>query len=302
MNQLHFKLPSGQSWLMLRLSTNPLAASGGPVPQIKLPLEARVLLPGVEGEVLRLAFDVRLGRGGDEVLIGHGEVGPISHLKNDEYPFSAPATCARQSLVHMLDLPNDGRVNLVLNFKGLLRLRHSNASQAALNQVGPPDVWHLLTAGDGQLHQLEVSFARSDWYEQVVKPMGLGDYLMAALRLPSARNVPAWEATLEHLAEARRALVAGDPPAVFGRCRAAIDALPGAKKGIFEGLPDDGRREEIDNLTKALGTYLHSGRHVVPGTGDIDPGRFPVDHRDAVLAYNTTSLMLSHIAGLTLEI
>jgi hypothetical protein len=53
---------------------------------------------------------------------------------------------------------------------------------------------------------------------------------------------------LNHLAEAHRALTNGNPPAVFGRCRAAIDALPGNKVKIFDSMPAGCKRDAIDNL------------------------------------------------------
>jgi len=301
-NRLYVNLPSGsRPWLSLRRSTNPLSATGGPVPQILLPLEARIMLAGVDGQVLRLAFDASLGTTDRSVLIGRGEFGPLSYLGTDEYPFSAAVTCPHESLALLLD-PPPGNVSLVLRFAGLLRLRHhSQDSSIDWRGIEEPDTWHIIPVGDN-IHQLEMSFARSDWYEQVVEPMKLGGYLIAPLRLPDPSRVPSWSAALSHLSEARRALTSGNPPAVFGRCRAVIDALPGDKTKIFDMMPEGKKRNEIDDLTKAIGKYIHSGRHVVPGASAVQPGEFPVDQRDAVFACNMTALLLSHIAGLVLEI
>jgi hypothetical protein len=102
------------------------------------------------------------------------------------------------------------------------------------------------------------------------------------------------------LDEALRALVQGNPPGVFGACRGAIDALPGDKIDIFAAMPEGKKREAIDLLTKSIGKYVHSGRHVVPNAGGEQAGEFPVDQRDATFMYNMTKLLLSHIASLTL--
>jgi hypothetical protein len=60
------------------------------------------------------------------------------------------------------------------------------------------------------------------------------------------------------------------------------------------------KRDAIDELTKSIGKYIHSGRNVVPNTGGEQAGEFPVDQRDALFAYNMTKLLLSQIANLTL--
>ena len=138
--------------------------------------------------------------------------------------------------------------------------------------------------------------ARSDWYEQVVEKLGIGNYLVTPLYLPY--GVKAWQPTLGHMNDAMRALVEGNPPGVFGACRAAIDALPGDKTDIFAAMPEGKKREAIDELTKSVGKYIHSGRHVVPNTGGERAGEFPVDQRDAVFVYNMTKLLLSQIYAL----
>ena len=145
---------------------------------------------------------------------------------------------------------------------------------------------------------LDVQVARSDWYEQVVEQLAIGSYLIAPLFLPY--GVESWKSTLKHMDDALRALVQGNPPGVFGECRAAIDALPGDKTDIFAAMAEGKKRDAINELTKSIGKYIHSGRHVVPNSGGEQAGEFPVDQRDALFAYNTTKLLLSQIASLTL--
>jgi hypothetical protein len=167
-----------------------------------------------------------------------------------------------------------------------------------VRELGESGVWHIEPTGDQALMELDVQVARSDWYEQVVAKLGIGGYLLTPLYLPV--RVKTWQAPLRHLDKAAEALAQGNPPGVFAACRAAIDALPGDKTAIFTAMPEDKKRDEIDALTKSIGRYIHSGRHVMPNPGGEQAGEFPVDMRDALFAYNMTKLLLSHIGNLTL--
>jgi hypothetical protein len=103
-----------------------------------------------------------------------------------------------------------------------------------------------------------------------------------------------WANSLSHLDEAERAYAAGDDVAVFSRLRASLDALPGAKKAILDGIADDEKRQRLDELLKRAGEFLHSGRHV-SSTGST-AGTFPVDHMDAAFALDLMRVMLSHLS------
>jgi hypothetical protein len=295
--QLSFKLGGAQrDWLTLRRSDNQFSAMGGPVPQITIPLEARVTDRDIEIEILRLAFDLKIGR----TLVGQGEVGPCSYLRTDPTYLQATATCPQVALSQLINPePPQGRITLTLGFRGLLRYRHSFPEGDGRAQgLAEPGTWHIEPVSAQGLTELDVQVARSDWYEQVIEQLGTGSYLITPLYLPY--GVENWKPALKHMNEALRALVQGNPPGVFGACRGAIDALPGDKTDIFAAMPVGKKRDAIDDLAKSIGKYIHSGRHVVPNTGSEQAGEFPVDQRDAVFVYNMTSLLLSQIASLTL--
>jgi hypothetical protein len=76
--QLSFKLGQSQrDWLVLRgSSVNPFSGTGGPLPQITVPLEARVIKDDIEIDILRLAFDLKIGN----TPVGQGEIGPCTYL------------------------------------------------------------------------------------------------------------------------------------------------------------------------------------------------------------------------------
>jgi hypothetical protein len=274
-------------------STNPVSAEGGPLPRVGIPLLARLLEPGIDIEVLRLAFDLKIG----SVLVGQGEIGPLTQLRTDDTHITVWASCPQTALPFLLDPPPpQGRVGLTLVMTGLVRYRHQFQSGPAANGLEAPDTWHLHSLTSGSVHDLDVSVARSDWHEQVVAKLGLGGSLVSVLPLPL--GVAGWQRVLEHLAEAERALTQLDPPAVFGHCRAALDAIPGAKKDIFDAMTPGPKRDAIDELTLRIGQYIHSGRHVVPGGMGQQEGQFPVSQPDAAFALNMMKLLVSHVYGL----
>jgi hypothetical protein len=208
---------SHRQWLILRPSTNPITVTGGPLTRISLPLEARVTEQDIEIQILRLAFDLKLG---------------------------------------------------------LLRYRHSyHQGDARAQGLGEPGRWHTESIGEFGVNELDMQVARSDWYELVVAKLGIGSYLITPLYLPA--GVPTWQVALTHLDNAGRAVAQGDPPAVFWYCRAAIDALPGAKTDIFAAMPEGKKRDAINDLTKRIGEYVHSGRHVTPNSGGQKGWRVP---------------------------
>lgn len=298
MSELSFRLGSSpRHWVTLRASTNPCSATAGPVPQIAIPLEARVTDSGIDVHILRLAFDLKMG----STLIGQGEIGPYEHLRTDYLYLPATAYCPQAALAHLLNPePPQGRITLTLAVKGLLQYRHHYTPDDDRAQgLSEPDVWHIESVTNQGGLNLDVQIPRSDWYENVVARLGVGGYVITPLHLPYGS--PAWKATLDHLDAAANGVVNANPPLVFAECRAAIDALPGDKTEIFAAMPDGKKKDAIDALTKAVGQYLHSGRHVVPNSGGQLAGEFPVDQRDAVFAYNATRLLLSHVAGLTLS-
>jgi hypothetical protein len=298
MTELSFRLGSSmRNWLSLRGSTNPWSATAGPLPQITVPLEARIAERGIEVQILRLAFDMKLGT----TLVGQGELGPYEHLRTDTTYMPATAYCPQAALPHLFNPePGQGRITLTLAWRGLVRYRHSYPPDDDRAQgLGEPDTWHIESIVNQGGVTLDVQVARSDWYEQVVAQLGIGSYLVTPVYLPY--GTPSWKATLDHLEAATRAVVESNAPGVFAACRAALDALPGDKTNIFAAMPEGKKRDAIDELTKQVGKYLHSGRHVVPNSGGELAGEFPVDQRDAVFAYNATKLLLSHVAALTLR-
>ena len=249
-------------------------------------------------EILRLGFDLKLG----STVIGQGELGPSTHLSTGYTYMPVAASCPQAALPYLLNPdPPQGRITLTLAFKGLLRYQHHYPDgDERASGLGESDTWHVVTVGNNSLHELDVQVARSDWYEQVVGQLHLGSYLITPVYLPY--GLPSWKAALEptsmrrHVRSSSQVRRASSAPAAPPSTH-----YPGDKTAIFAAMPEGKKRDAVDDLAKAIGKYLHSGRHVVPDSGGEQAGEFPVDQRDAMFVHNLTKLLLSHIASLTLK-
>jgi hypothetical protein len=105
----------------LRMSTNPFSATGGPLLRLNIPLEARLTDRDIEVDILRFLLDLKLGN----VVIGQGEIGPITYVSTSERYFTAVATCPREALPYLFNpQPPQGRLTLELDLGGLVRYRH----------------------------------------------------------------------------------------------------------------------------------------------------------------------------------
>lgn len=147
--------------------------------------------------------------------------------------------------------------------------------------------------GAGRQTELTFAVARSDWFARVLQPIGTTEYVSTELLLPLGDA--SMRQSVKQLREADRAFALGDDPTVFARCRAALDALPGAPKSIFVGLSDADEQKVLDDLVGAAGRYFHRGRHVARD-GTPRAGDFPVDHGDARFALNLIKVIVAHVS------
>jgi hypothetical protein len=185
------------------------------------------------------------------------------------------------------------QVTLTLGWYGILRvLWEASDSDARYPGDPEPGVWTDSQIDEGN-HEQQIMIPRSDWYSRVVTPVGTSDFIFTEVAVPRGPVGDDWRIAIDLLGQAEKAFVLGDDAAVFLHLRGAIDALPGAKKNIFDDLPEP-RREYVDDLTKRIGEFLHEGRHVV----DIKDGikGFPVNHIDARFALNLVKALLSYVS------
>src|ERR1700733_9813909 len=109
------------------------------------------------------------------------------------------AYCPQASLSHLLNpTPPQGRVTLTLAFKGLLQYRHQYAPGDGRAQgLSEAGAWHIESVPNQGGTNLDVQIARSEWYEDVVAKLGIGNYLVTHVSL--SFGLPAGKATLDHL-------------------------------------------------------------------------------------------------------
>jgi hypothetical protein len=195
-------------------------------------------------------------------------------------------------LNHVTDqLGAQEQVILTLGWYGIVRVLWTPGDSDA-HSLGDsePGKWTDLQIGEGSQEQ-QIMISRSDWYSRVVTSIGTSDVIFTEVAVPRGPIGDDWRIAIDLLGQAEKAFVLGDDAAVFLHLRGALDALPGAKKNIFDDLPEP-RRKYVDDLTKRIGEFLHEGRHVV----DIKDGikGFPVNHIDARFALNLMRVLLSY--------
>lgn len=240
----------------------------------------------------RMAVEIHVMRGQlvvqNEVL-GEGLLTGI-HLNNHDYQVTLEVPVNRQALEFLDGIAQD-RIDVALQLSGWLRGCDDNEDGRRFANQPAPGEWVFQRFGDS-VTTLPFQIARSDWFTQVLAPLGTVDYVPVEIAVPRADH-PLRQAA-NHLNEAEQALREGRDPLVFSYCRAAIDALPGAKKEIFDGLPNQREAKALDALLLEAGNYFHLGRH----TADDGPqqGEFAVDHGDAAFALNVAKLLIAHTA------
>jgi hypothetical protein len=180
------------------------------------------------------------------------------------------------------------RVNLALELTGFLRACDENEDNPQYASRPAAGEWIYEPFGRSRTNELHFDIARSDWFKNVLEPIGTVEFVSTEIALPRGDHV--LHASFRHIREAERAFREGNTPAVFSHCRAATESLPGAPKSIFAPLADREEAKVLDDLLLRGTNYFHRGRHV------DEAGRFPVDHHDARFALNLAKLLLSQTA------
>jgi len=198
----------------------------------------------------------------------------------------------RAALDHIENVATASRIDLALRLSGWIRAQTDNTDGPAYASSPQPGEWVFQAFGVGRQTELTFQVARSDWFTQALEPIGTLEYLCTEIALP--RGDHPLRHAVNQLRQAERAFAEGDDPAVFSRCRGAVEAFPGAPKAIFDGLADGQERDLLDELLLRAGNYLHRGRHVAR-SGERE-GDFPVDHADARFALNLAKLLIGHVA------
>jgi hypothetical protein len=259
------------------------------VPRLAFSMNARTTRQNMTVQVHLLRAELVVGgeRLGYDTLTGE-------YLSPGDTQLTVEIPVDRSMLEYFDRLAVDGQVNASLRLSGWLRGKDDNTDLPQYASRPQPGEWVFERFGQAIQTELSFRIARSDWFSQVLEPLGTVDYFFTEIAMP--RGDSPLRKSANHLQTAERAFREGSDPQVFSSCRAAIDSLPGAKTEVFAGLEFKREREALDDLLRSVGVYFHLGRHAAD-EGPLQ-GEFPVDHADAGFALNLAKLVLAQTARL----
>ncbi len=274
---------STTGWALL--GADRVTGQGQVVPRLAFQMRARTPRERMQVEIHLLRAELTIGQEclGDGFLTGI----PLAH---GERYITLEIPVSRHALDYLDRISLIERVDLELKLTGWLRGRDDNEDGPRFVGGVQPGEWVFQHIGVARQTTLPFQVARSDWFTHVLQPIGTIEYISAEIALPTGDA--ALRAAVDQIGEAERAYANGNDPAVFLHCRAAIDALPGAKQNIFASLANQDEAKLLDDLMLQAGRYFHHGRHVV--TDGDEQGVFPVDHHDARFALNLAKLLIAH--------
>lgn len=283
----------GREWATLELQS--IGGLGRLNPRLQMYFAAR---PARYTQVLLEDITLRLEYG--QELIGGGRVVGVQ-VSYEQTPVDLEVVTSQRLLRHITDglRPNSTVVQLNAKLSGFALVSVDPNYPISPGFVGLPSdprpgESKRLTISNGIGSTLQVS--RAEWYERVIAPTRNEQYRYLEIALPKDDKAldDEWMSAVNHLVQAEQAYAAGDDPAVFTYLRGALDALPGSKKNILDGISEAKKREDLDALLKQAGEFLHNGRHVA--AEGAQQGTFPVDHLDAAFAIDLMRVLLSHLS------
>jgi hypothetical protein len=219
-------------------------------------------------------------------------------LNYTERPLTLEMPISREALQYVTDRVTGDKIDFILELSGWLEVwrEPSEDDPAQYGESPTPGEHGFITVGGGGRGQVRMQIDRGHWFTQVMEPVGTLSYVVTEIPLPKGTTTTTFQPVLNHLREAERSYASGDDASVFFRCRAALEALPGSPKNIFDGVADPDLAECMNALTKESVDYLHRGRHT-QREGE-QRGEFPVDHADALFALAMTRLLVAQSSRL----
>jgi hypothetical protein len=291
MTSIQLSDPAGRGWVNVRAGD--IWARGQLQPRLEMTLFAATTRE-------KRWADVHLLRGKlsfNNEQIAEGLLSGVS-LNHVERSLTLEMLIDRAALQYVTDNAVGDRIDLTLDLTGWMQVYRelTDDDPTYLGETPAPGEKGFIAFGQGSQARLQLQVARSDWFTQVMQPVGTLNYLVTEIPLPKGDAATAFLAPLNHLKEAERRYAAGDDAEVFFRCRAALEAMPGAPQNIFDGLPDHDLAESMNAVMKETVDYLHRGRH--PQREGDQRGEFAVDHGDAQFALAITRLLVAQAARL----
>lgn len=285
MDTVRLSDPAGRGWVELRAGD--VYARGYVQPRLLIALHAKTPREKrwVDIHLLRATLSFNHEQIAEGLLTG-------IQLNYVERQITLEIPVERAALQYVTDNATGDQIDLVLDISGWMRVRRelTEDDPAYVQESPEPGEWGFLAFGSGA-SQVGIRIPRSNWFTRVLEPVGSLSYITTEIPLPKAAVSTEFSSVLNHLREAESKYATGDDAEVFFRCRAALEALPGAPQGVFDALPDSDEAACLNDLMKEAVDYLHRGRHT-KREGD-QRGDFPVDHGDARFALAITRLLVA---------
>lgn len=281
----------GRGWVNLRAAD--VRASGVVMPRLWISLYAATTREKRYADIHVLRGKLAL----EEEVLAEGFATGVS-LNSYERAIPLELPISREALQYVTDHASGNRIDLTLDVSGWLEVRREPTEDEPtyLGEYPTPGERGFISFGQNSTTRLTVQVARSDWFTSVMEPVGTLSYVVTEIPLPKGGFGTSFQATLNQLREAEQKYSACDDAGVFFRCRAAVEALPGSPKNIFDPLPDRNEAECMNALLKETVDYLHRGSHT-EREGERR-GEFTVDHADARFALALTRLLVAQTSRL----
>ncbi len=240
------------------LTPTVLQGSGRVRPTLRFSFAAKAPQEGIRTQIVRLRVTLQSSAAPGEIL-ADGETPNIGAViaSNDGYiDVEFPVT--REVIQFIQEGFRDYSLFFYLNFNGLLRVRDdrpvTEERQSELQHqlemwrrrpfgLGPltPGEWHMVST-EGYDASTSFEVHRGVWIERILRPLGIGDYIVIDMPVPAVPNREQYEAALAHLRTAEEHFLQGNDASVLHHCNAAFEGLAGAPQHIFDRIDDSSKR------------------------------------------------------------
>lgn len=274
---------------LVRLQSNEPSVTGmGKVqPHLRFGFEARSTVEKMEVEFFHVISKLRVG---DEVLGAAVNTDYLGQpLQTWEYQFVVEIPVSLRALDFIERQFRGHNLVLQLEMTGVLRIKDSG-TVGSFPQF-PKDQQNLVPLDKVTV---AVQVPRSSWINNVLTPIGYGDYIVAEIPRPALPNPADWQTAMDHLVEADQNFRNANDPGVLQECYATFESLPGAPKNIFDKVSDPAKQKQLNELMKVAKDYFQAGRHV--SKSGPQPGEFAANRYDAEFSLGMSKLFLAYIA------
>jgi hypothetical protein len=276
----------------LELQREQVRGEGTVIPRLIVDMRMRTPRERIRVRVGRL--EARLSVKGE--FLGAATTFGTDEVTHHRSAASLEFRLTREAWAFLSDRPPEGdSMVLQLDLSGQMDVWHDidETEEPQVWPRPPRQAWTMLAI---DTTEFRIFVPRSEWLSRVVEPINRTEVLMFELETRLADAIPGLRKALDHLQRARRHYVEGHDAEAVGACYSALEALPGAPKGIVTAVTDPEKRRHLDALIKAVKDFSHAGRHLTKA--EDRAGTFSVEHVDARFAIGLTTVLLTHLGNI----